>query len=173
MKKKTVGYLAIAGALSFGIIGGVGVPAFAATNTPTAEQATKTAKKDLDAATKQKVKTIMDDTKKQLQELGVKLPEKEKRKEMFAGLDEQTKEKAKSILEQEKSGKLTHEQAKEELTKLGVKLPEKEKHEDIFAGLDEATKTKAKAILDNEKKQLEELNVDLPHHKFFMKKEDK
>jgi len=54
-----------------------------------------------------------------------------------------------------------------------VKLPEKEKHEDIFAGLDEATKTKAKAILDNEKKQLEALNVDLPHHKFFMKKEDK
>ncbi|MZE30079.1 hypothetical protein GRA94_17885, partial [Bacillus anthracis] len=101
MKKKTVGYLAIAGALSFGIIGGVGIPAFAATNTPAAEQATKTAKKDLDDATKQKVKTIMDDTKKQLEELGVKLPEKEKRKEMFAGLDEQAKEKAKSILEQE------------------------------------------------------------------------
>ncbi|MCQ0954224.1 hypothetical protein L2I63_10855, partial [Bacillus cereus] len=99
MKKKTVGYLAIAGALSFGIIGGVGIPAFAATNNPAAEQATKTAKKDLDDATKQKVKTIMDDTKKQLEELGVKLPEKEKRKEMFAGLDEQAKEKAKSILE--------------------------------------------------------------------------
>ena len=58
MKKKTVGYLAIAGALSFGIIGGVGVPAFAATNTPKAEQATKTAKKDLDDATKQKVKRL-------------------------------------------------------------------------------------------------------------------
>ena len=50
----------------------------------------------------------------------------------------------KSIFEQEKSGKLTHEQAKEELTKLGVKLPEKEKHEDIFAGLDEATKQRQK-----------------------------
>ena len=35
----------------------------------------------------------MDDTKKQLEELGVKLPEKEKRKEMFTGLDEATKEK--------------------------------------------------------------------------------
>ncbi len=57
---------------------GVGIPAFAATNTPAAEQSTKTAKKDLDDATKQKVKTIMDDTKKQLEELGVKLPEKEK-----------------------------------------------------------------------------------------------
>ncbi|PEO70021.1 hypothetical protein CN572_22385, partial [Bacillus wiedmannii] len=125
MKKKTVGYLAIAGALSFGIIGGVGIPAFAATNIQAAEQSTKTAKKDLDEATKQKVKTIMDDTKKQLGELGVKLPEKEKRKDMFANLDEATKEKAKSILEQEKSGKLTREQAQEELTKLGVKFPEK------------------------------------------------
>ncbi|MGQ0514459.1 hypothetical protein ACT453_17025, partial [Bacillus sp. D-CC] len=38
MKKKTVGYLAIAGALSFGIIGGVGIPAFAATNTPAVDQ---------------------------------------------------------------------------------------------------------------------------------------
>ena len=45
MKKKTVGYLAIAGALSFGIIGGVGIPAFAATNTPAAEQSTKAAKR--------------------------------------------------------------------------------------------------------------------------------
>ena len=44
---------------------------------------------------------------------------------MFAGLDEQAKEKAKSILEQEKSGKLTREQAKEELTKLGVKFPKR------------------------------------------------
>ncbi len=117
MKKKTVGYLAIAGALSFGIIGGVGIPAFAATNTSAVDQSAKTAKKDLDDATKQKVKTIMDDTKKQLEELGVKLPEKEKRKEMFAGLDNQTKEKAKSILEQEKSGKLTREQAKRRIDK--------------------------------------------------------
>ncbi|TKI99727.1 hypothetical protein FC699_00185, partial [Bacillus wiedmannii] len=133
MKKKTVGYLAIAGALSFGIIGGVGIPAFAATNTQAAEQSTKTAKKDLDDATKQKVKTIMDDTKKQLEELDVKLPKKEKRKDMFAGLDDQAKEKAKSILEQEKSGKLTREQAQEELTKLGVKFPEKGKRKDMLA----------------------------------------
>ena len=102
----------------------------------------------------------------------MKLPEKGKHKDMFAGLDEATKEKVKLILEQKKSGKLTHEQAKEELTKLGVKLPEKEKHEDIFAGLDDQTKEKAKSILDNEKKQLEALNVDLPHHKFY-EKEDK
>ncbi len=70
---------------------------------------------------------------------------------MFAGLDEATKEKAKSILEQEKSGKLTREQAKEELTKLGVKFPEKGKHKEMFAGLDEATKEKAKSILEQEK----------------------
>ncbi|MFJ8355411.1 hypothetical protein ACIQ69_18870, partial [Bacillus paramycoides] len=109
----------------------------------------------------------------ELTKLGVKSPEKGNHKDMFAGLDEATKAKAKSILEQEKSGKLTREQAKEELTKLGVKLPEKEKHEDIFANLDAATKEKAKAILENEKKQLAALNVDLPHHKFFMKNEDK
>lgn len=40
-EEENSGYLAIAGALSFGIIGGVGIPAFAATNTPAAEQATK------------------------------------------------------------------------------------------------------------------------------------
>ncbi|MEC3029174.1 hypothetical protein P9Z86_04050, partial [Bacillus thuringiensis] len=118
-------------------------------------------------------KLTHEQAKEELTKLGVKMPEKGKHGDMFANLDDQAKAKAKSILEQKKSGKLTHEQAKEELTKLGVKLPEKEKREDIFAGLDEATKTKAKAILDNEKKQLEELNVDLPHHKFFMKKEDK
>ena len=117
-------YLAIAGALSFGIIGGVGVPAFAATNTPVADQPTKRRKR-FRRRYKTKSKTIMDDTKKQLEELGVKLPEKEN-KDMFAGLDDQAKEKAKSILEQEKSGKLTREQAQEELTKLGVKFPEKE-----------------------------------------------
>ncbi len=72
-----------------------------------------------------KVKTIMDDTKKQLEELGVKLPEKEKRKDMFAGLDEQAKEKAKSILEQEKSGKLTREQAKRRINKIRREVPRK------------------------------------------------
>ena len=111
--------------------------------------------------------------KEKLKELGVTLPEKGKHGDMFADLDEATKEKAKSIFEQEKSGKLTREQAKEELTKLGVNLPEKGKHEDIFANLDEVTKEKAKAILEKEKKQLADLNVDLPNHKFFMKKDDK
>ena len=71
---------------------------------------------------------------------------------MFAGLDEQAKEKAKSILEQEKSGKLTREQAKEELTKLGVNMPEKGKHKDMLADLDDQAKEKAKSIL-NKKNQ--------------------
>ena len=44
MKKKTVGYLAIAGALSFGIIGGVGIPAFA-NEYSSSEQATKRRKR--------------------------------------------------------------------------------------------------------------------------------
>ncbi len=59
------------------------------------------------------------------------------------------------------------------INKARCETSREKKHEDIFAGLDEATKTKAKAILDNEKKQLEALNVELPHHKFFMNKEDK
>ena len=40
------------------------------------------------------------------------MPEKGKHGDMFASLDDQAKAKAKSILEQKKSGKLTHEQAK-------------------------------------------------------------
>ena len=52
-ERKTVGYLAIAGALSFGIIGGVGVPAFAATNTQKLSKR-QNSEKDLDDATKQK-----------------------------------------------------------------------------------------------------------------------
>ena len=58
MKKKTVGYLAIAGALSFGIIGGVGIPAFSGNEYSSSGSACKTAKKDLDDATKQKVKQL-------------------------------------------------------------------------------------------------------------------
>ena len=54
----------------------VGIPAFAATNTPAAEQSTKTAKR-IWMTLQNKSKTIMDDTKKQLEKLGVKLPEKE------------------------------------------------------------------------------------------------
>ncbi|MBO1623780.1 hypothetical protein J4P90_00695, partial [Bacillus sp. SY8(2021)] len=95
-KKKTVGYLVAAGALSLGIMGGAGIPAFAATNdansTVASDQTTKgNSNQKLDEATKQQVKTIMENAKKQLAELGVNLPEKGKRGEMFANLDDQTK----------------------------------------------------------------------------------
>ena len=57
MKKKTVGYLAIAGALSFGIIE---ESAFRHSRNEysSSGSACKTAKKDLDDATKQKVKQL-------------------------------------------------------------------------------------------------------------------
>ncbi|MEH7047739.1 hypothetical protein V7117_00870, partial [Bacillus pseudomycoides] len=134
MKKKTIGYVVAAGALSLGIMGGAGIPAFAAASTDNSTQATEQTKKgtsyqNLDEATKQKVQTIMQEAKKQLAELGVKLPEKGKRGEMFANLDDQAKEKVKAIMEQKKSGTLTHEQVKEKLAELGVKLPEKGKRE--------------------------------------------
>jgi hypothetical protein len=101
---------------------------------------------------------------------------------VIAGLDEQAKEKAKSILEQEKSGKLTREQAKEELTKLGDPFPGTSRlillilllpvlvliYQTSLAlkwtslDLDDATKQKVKTIMDDTKKQLEELGVKLP-----------
>ncbi len=55
----------------------------------------------------------------------MKFPEKGKHKEMFANLDEATKEKAKSIFEQGKSGTLTREQVKEKLKELGVTFQRK------------------------------------------------
>ena len=98
------------------------------------------------------------------------MPEKGKHKDMLADLDDQAKEKAKSIFEQEKSGELTHEQAKR-INKVRCETSREKKHEDIFVGLDEATKTKAKAILDNEKKQLEACGASASQ--VFMNKEDK
>ncbi|SDZ39308.1 hypothetical protein SAMN04488156_1251, partial [Bacillus sp. 166amftsu] len=110
--------------------------------------------------------------KTKLAELGVNLPEKGKRGEMFANLDDQTKEKAKAIMKQKKAGTLTREQVKEKLAELGVNLPEKGKREEMFANLDDQTKEKAKAIIDKAKAQLAELGVDFPikDHKFSMKK---
>ncbi|MEN1939470.1 hypothetical protein AAIE21_29525, partial [Paenibacillus sp. 102] len=79
------------------------------------------------------------------------LPEKGKRGEMFANLDDATKEKVKAIMDQKKSGTLTHEQVKEKLAELGVNLPEKGKRGEMFANLDDATKEKVKAIMDQKK----------------------
>jgi hypothetical protein len=43
---------------------------------------------------------------------------------MFTNLDDKTKEKVQSIMEQERNGTITREEAQEQLAQLGVELPE-------------------------------------------------
>lgn len=81
---------------------------------------------------------------------------------MHQNLDNATKEKIQSIMED----------AKAKLAELGVTLPQKFEKGDRFANLDDATKEKVQAIMDKVKdgslsredaqKQLSELGVDLP-----------
>ncbi|MDQ0244711.1 polyhydroxyalkanoate synthesis regulator phasin [Bacillus fengqiuensis] len=178
-KKKLFGYV-MTGALSIGIIGGAGIPAFAATDntnsTTTSEQTVKGKwEQSLDEATKQKVQAIMDQAKAQLAELGVEFPtkgDKESRGNLFANLDDATKEKAQAIMEKVKDGSLTREEAQTQLADLGVELPAKGPRGDLFANLDDATKEKAQAIMEKVKggsltheeaqTQLADLGVELP-----------
>ncbi|WP_445506508.1 hypothetical protein [Niallia sp. 03190] len=171
-KKKLFSYV-MTGALSVGIIGGVGTSAFAATSSET--KTGKQSEESLDDATLEKVQQIKDELKTKLAKLGVTLPERGKKSDLFANLDDATKAKAQAILEKEKAGTITHEEAKTQLKKLGVTFPEREgkgKIESLFANLDNATKAKAQAILEKEKAgtithekaktQLKKLGVTLP-----------
>jgi hypothetical protein len=173
-KKKLSGYVMV-GALSVGIIGGVGTSAFATTSLET--DTVKQTVGSLDAATQEKVQTIKEELKAQLAKLGVTLPERGEKGERFANLDDETKAKAEAIIEKEKAGTITHEEAKAELQELGVTFPEhggKGKKADIFANLDDETKTKVEAIIEKEKAgtitheeakaELQELGVTLPEH---------
>ncbi|WP_078414958.1 hypothetical protein [Priestia abyssalis] len=181
-KKKLFGYV-MTGALSIGIIGGAGLPAFAATDTTnsaaTSEQPVKGRwEQSLDDATKQKVQAIMDQAKAQLADLGVEFPtkgDKGSRGDLFANLDDAAKEKAQAIMEKVKDGSLTHEEAQTQLADLGIELPakgDKGSRADIFANLDDATKEKAQAIMEKVKDgsltreeaqtQLADLGVELP-----------
>ena len=133
---------------------------------------------DLDDATKEKAQAIMEKVKDgsltheeaqtQLANLGVELPakgDKGPRGDMFANLDDATKEKAQAIVEKMKDGSLTHEEAHTQLADLGIELPakgDKGPREDLFAGLDDATKEKAQAIMDDMNAQLAELGVNFP-----------
>ncbi|MGG4192234.1 hypothetical protein SAMN04488689_101581 [Paenibacillus sp. cl6col] len=133
-----------------------------------------------DDATKEKVKTILDQAqagsltkeqvKAQLQELGIDMDvnfSKTARGVMVKmdaakldNLDEAAKEKAKAILEQMRTGALTKEQAKSQLQELGIELNvdfSKGHHFQVkmdkskMDNLDEATKEKVKSILDQMK----------------------
>lgn len=133
-----------------------------------------------DDATKEKVKTILDQAqagaltkeqaKAQLQELGIDMDVDFSKTahgvmvKMDAAkldnLDEAAKEKAKAILEQMRTGALTKEQAKSQLQELGIELNvdfSKGHHFQVkmdkskMDNLDEATKEKVKSILDQMK----------------------
>ncbi len=185
-KRKLFNYL-MTGALSFGIIGGVGVsPSFAATSTGTATQVKDDVYPKFDEATKQKIKVIHEQVKagtltkeaaqKQLDALGVKLPMKEDRgfHGALAKLDAQTQQKVKDIFKQVKAGTLTKEAAQKQLDALGVKLPMKEDRgfHGALAKLDAQTQQKVKDIFKQVKagtltkeaaqKQLDALGVKLP-----------
>ncbi|EPY12722.1 hypothetical protein [Paenibacillus alvei] len=133
-----------------------------------------------DDATKEKVKTILDQAqagsltkeqvKAQLQELGIDMNVNFSKTahgvmvKMDAAkldnLDEAAKEKAKAILEQMRTGALSKEQAKSQLQELGIELNvdfSKGHHFQVkmdkskMDNLDEATKEKVKSILDQMK----------------------
>ncbi len=143
---------------------------------------------DLDDATKEKAQAILDqeregtitkeDAQTQLAKLGVDLPskgDKGGRGDLLADLDDATKEKAQAILDQQKAGTITKEEAQNQLAEIGVDLPskgDKGARGDFLNNLDDATKEKAQAILDGERagtitkedaqSQLAELGVNLP-----------
>ncbi|RUL53229.1 hypothetical protein EK386_09635 [Lysinibacillus antri] len=128
---------------------------------------------DLDDATKEKAQAILDQEKDgsitreeaqtQLAALGVELPIKGEhghRGDFLAVLDDATKEKAQTILDQQKDGTITREEAQTQLAELGVELPTKGAANDFLAGLDANTKEVAQDLIDNAEAQLAELGVD-------------
>ncbi|WP_102349157.1 hypothetical protein [Bacillus sp. Marseille-P3661] len=136
---------------------------------------------NLDDATKEKAQAILElvkdgslaheEAQAQLLELGIEMPKfkgglehRNNRSDIFANLDDATKEKAQAILDQVKDGSLTHEEAQTQLSELGIKMPEfkggiehRNNYSDIFANLNDATKEKAQAILNQAKSQIEAL----------------
>ncbi|MFJ7738758.1 hypothetical protein ACIQ2D_20830 [Lysinibacillus sp. NPDC097287] len=179
-KNKLFGYV-MTGTLSLGVLGGA-THAFAATEsntvtTSTVEQGVNV-KASLDEATKEKVQIIMENLKSNLATIGVELPVKGEhgsRSDFLAEVDDTAKEKAQDILDQEKAGTITWEEAQTQLAALGVELPTKGNgghHGDFLAEVDDATKEKAQAILDQKKAgtitreeaqtQLAALGVELP-----------
>lgn len=133
-----------------------------------------------DDANKEKAKAILDQAqaglltkeqvKAQLQELGIDMDVNFSKTAhgvmvkmdaaKFDNLDEASKEKAKAILEQMRTGALTKEQAKSQLQELGIELDvdfSKGHHFQVkmdkskMDNLDEATKEKVKSILDQMK----------------------
>ncbi|TWT01808.1 hypothetical protein [Planomicrobium sp. CPCC 101079] len=175
MRKKLFAY-ALSGALTLGAIGGTITYAAESTGTTTPSTEAKERNghgfEEWDEATKTKVQEIQNRVAEELEALGVTVPEKGEKQDLFANLDEATKTKAQAILKQLKEDTLTREEAQEQLEALGAALPEKREKQDLFSNLDEDAKAKAEAIRDQEKAgtitheeartQLEALGVSLP-----------
>lgn len=82
-------------------------------------------------------------------ELGVNPPVKGNHGDFLAGLDDAAKAKAQEILDQQKDGTTTREEAQTQLAKLSVGLPTKGDHGsrgDFLTGLEDATKEKAQVL---------------------------
>ena len=100
------------------------------------------------------------------------------RGDMFADLDDETKEKAESIMEQQQNGTITQEQAQAQLAELGVELPTGGpggtggNRGDMFGDLDDETREIVQSIMEQQRNgtisqeeaqaQLNELGVELP-----------
>lgn len=151
-KNKVISFVA-AGALSFSLVGGKSVDVFATPNTPNVPN--EESRENLDPETKQKADEIMNNLSERLAELGVTFPEVKEIYELYEGIDEDKKEKAKEILEKVKSGEITSEEAKEQLKELGVTLPEKSESD-----LDEQTKEEVESLIEDAKVQLQEIGAD-------------
>lgn len=153
----------LTGVLTLGVIGGASVPTQAATNADEAASEGPQGLKvkwnqNLDAATKEKIQSIMEDARAKLAELGVTLPAKIVKGNPFANLDDATKEKVQAIMDQVKDGSLTREDAQKQLADLGIDLPAPGEFRDAgFQNLDDATKEKVKDILDEVKAKIKEL----------------
>lgn len=127
----------------------------------------------LDAATQQKVNTVLKKLDEDLAKLGIRVP-KDPHCKMFENLDAQTKVKVKEIMKQMKEGTITKEEGLAQLKKLGITLPKHHPKNDAFSKLDDKTKAKVKEIFGKVKngsitkeeadRQLKTLGVTLPKH---------
>lgn len=156
-KRKKLITFVVAGALSFGMVGGTINHAFATPTKPN-EPSTES-QEDLDPNTKQKADEIMNNLMGQLIKLGVAIPEFKGKYKLYAGMDEKQKKQASEILDKVKSGELTTEEANEQLKELGVSIPEQEEKNPL-SDLDEKTREEAESLIEDAKIQLKEIGAD-------------
>lgn len=170
MKRNNIlGAFLLTCALTLSMMFSMTIPSF----TATAQDHVLTSEKNsnLDAATQQKVKTVLNKLDEDLTKLGVTVPKKP-HCEMFEKLDDQTKVKVKEIMKQMKEGKITEEEGLAQLKKLGITLPKHHPKVDQFSKLDDNTKAKVKEIFQKVKngtitkeeadRQLKALGITLP-----------